>query len=100
MAAGEVEAIVIKQMRTMLRTPEIIVNTWQADGDVSERDVGEALRRLDPVWEELFPVEQQRLVQLLIGQVDMARDGVQVHLRSGGLGFLAHQLGVGKGVTV
>ena len=98
-AAGEVEAIVIKQMRTMLRTPEIIVNTWQADGDVSERDVGEALRRLDPVWEELFPVEQQRLVQLLIGQVDMARDGVQVHLRSGGLGFLAHQLGVGKEVT-
>ncbi|MBF0460873.1 MAG: recombinase family protein [Magnetococcales bacterium] len=99
-AAGEVEAIVIKQMRTMLRTPEIIVNTWQADGEVSERDVGEALRRLDPVWEELFPVEQQRLVQLLIGRVDMAKDGVQVHLRSGGLSLLAHELvDIGKEVT-
>ncbi len=99
-AAGEVEAIVIKQMRTMLRTPEVIVNTWQADGEVSERDVGEALRRLDPVWEELFPVEQQRLVQLLIGRVDMAKDGVQVHLRSGGLSLLAHELvHIGKEVT-
>ncbi|MBF0461757.1 MAG: recombinase family protein [Magnetococcales bacterium] len=99
-AAGEIEAVVIQQVRTMLRTPEVIVNTWRADDGVSERDVAEALRRLDPIWEELFPVEQQRLVQLLIGRVDVAKDGVQVHLRAEGLGLLAHELtDIGKEVT-
>ena len=91
-AAGDIEVIVIQQVRTMLRTPEMIVQTWQADGEVSERDVSEALRRLDPVWEELFPIEQQRLVHLLIGRVDVATSGVQVHLRAAGLDTLARGL--------
>ena len=91
-AAGDIEVIVIQQVRTMLRTPEMIVQTWRADGEVSERDVSEALRRLDPVWEELFPIEQQRLVHLLIGRVDVATSGVQVHLRAAGLDTLAREL--------
>ena len=33
---------------------------------LSERDVINALERLDPVWEELFPAEQTRVVQLLV----------------------------------
>ncbi|MBF0311629.1 MAG: recombinase family protein, partial [Magnetococcales bacterium] len=52
----------------------------------------EALRRLDPVWEELFPVEQQRLVQLLIARVEVERGGVKVHLRAEGLDTLAREL--------
>ncbi|MBF0141816.1 MAG: recombinase family protein, partial [Magnetococcales bacterium] len=51
-----------------------------------------ALRRLDPVWEELFPVEQQRLVQLLISRLDVEQSGVKVHLRTAGLDTLAYEL--------
>ncbi len=91
-AAGEIEAVVIQQVRTMLRSPEMVVKTWQANEEVSERDVSEALRRLDPVWEELFPVEQQRLVQLLIARVDVEKSGVKVHLRAEGLDTLAREL--------
>ena len=95
-AAGEIEAVVIQQVRTMLRSPEMVVKTWQVGNEekdeIKERDVSEALRRLDPVWEELFPVEQQRLVQLLIARVDVAKRDVKVHLRAEGLDTLGREL--------
>jgi len=43
------------------------------------------LERLDPVWDELFPAEQARIVQLLVARVDVAVDGIEVHLRTNGL---------------
>ncbi|MBF0341071.1 MAG: recombinase family protein [Magnetococcales bacterium] len=90
--AGEIEAMVVGQVRTMLKSPEMIVKTWQSADGIDERDVGEALRRLDPVWEELFPVEQHRLIMLLISKVDVERSGVKVHLRAEGLDTLAREL--------
>ncbi|MBF0147611.1 MAG: recombinase family protein [Magnetococcales bacterium] len=95
-AAGEIEAVVIQQVRTMLRSPEMVVKTWQVGNNeglgIRERDVADALRRLDPIWEELFPVEQQRLVQLLIGKVEVGKGDVKVHLRAEGLDTLAREL--------
>ncbi len=96
-AAGEIEAVVIRHVRAMLRAPEMVVKTWQASAGVHERDVVEALKKLDPVWEELFPVEQQRLVQLLIGAVEVSKGDVQIHLRAAGLDTLARELnGIGN----
>jgi site-specific DNA recombinase len=57
--AAELEAAVVDQLRGLLRAPEIIVRTWRAArqllGDIKEADVREALQRLDPLWDELFP---------------------------------------------
>ncbi|GAB0057957.1 hypothetical protein SIID45300_02291 [Candidatus Magnetaquicoccaceae bacterium FCR-1] len=91
-AAGEIEAMALSQVRTMLRSPEMVVKTWQSEEGLNERDVVEALRKLDPVWEELFPVEQQRLVGLLISRLDVEKGGVEVHLRATGLNTLAREL--------
>ncbi len=48
------------------RSPEVVVATWRAAGPqieaLSEGAVREALERLDPLWEELFPAEQTRIV--------------------------------------
>jgi site-specific DNA recombinase len=64
--AGEIETAVIDQLRGLLRAPEIVVRTWRAAretvGDISEAEVREALERLDPLWNELFPAEQARIV--------------------------------------
>ena len=90
--AGDIEAVVIQQMRTMLHTPEMVLKTWQEDKSLRKQDVADALQQLDPVWEELFPVEQQRLVQLLIANVDVTQNAVKVHLRSDGLGTLTREL--------
>jgi glutathionyl-hydroquinone reductase len=86
--AAEIEGAVIDQLRGILRTPEIIVGTWRAArsmGDISEADAREALSRLDPLWEELFPAEQARIVQLLVERVDVSHDEVDIRLRTEGL---------------
>jgi site-specific DNA recombinase len=91
-AAGDIETLVMSQVRNMIKLPELIVKTWEAHDQIHERDVAEALRRLDPVWDELFPVEQQRLVQLLISQVNVSKGGIKVHLRAEGIDTLAREL--------
>ncbi|MBF0384100.1 MAG: recombinase family protein [Magnetococcales bacterium] len=91
-AAGDIEAVVIQQVRTMLQTPEMVVKAWKAEKGLRKRDVIEALKLLEPVWEELLPVEQQRLIQLLIARVDVHKESVQIHLRSEGLDTLANEL--------
>jgi site-specific DNA recombinase len=94
--AAEIEAAVIDQLRGMLRSPEVIVATWRAARSgiegLSEDDVREALERLDPVWDELFPAEQARIVQLLVARVDVAVDGIEIHLRTQGLTSTFRQL--------
>jgi hypothetical protein len=94
--AGEVEAAVIDQLRGMLRAPEVIVGTWLAakpeiDG-LTEGEVREALEGLDPLWDELFPAEQARIVQLLVERVDIRIDGLELRLRTEGLGRLVSDL--------
>jgi site-specific DNA recombinase len=94
--AGEIEAAVIDQVRALIRTPEIVVRTWRAakvkDTAISENDVLEALQRLDPVWEELFPAEQARILQLLVERVDVSLDGIDIRLRTDGLTSLVADL--------
>ncbi len=94
--AAEIESAVIEQVRVLLRSPEIIVRTWRVvrqtlDG-LSEADVREALQRLDPLWDELFPAEQARVVQLLVDRVDVSPDGADIRLRTEGLTSLVADL--------
>ena len=67
--AAEIEAAVVDQLRAVFRQPEIIIGTWKAakphDGEITEAKVREALMQFDPLWDELFPAEQARIVQLL-----------------------------------
>jgi DNA invertase Pin-like site-specific DNA recombinase len=94
--AAEIENAVIGHLRGLLRAPEIIVRTWRAArqtvGEISEKEVREALERLDPLWDELFPAEQARIVQLLVERVDISLDGADIRLRTEGLVSLVADL--------
>jgi hypothetical protein len=91
--AAEIESAVIDQLRGIFRQPEIIVGTWRAaraeQGDITEDEVREALTQLDPLWDELFPAEQARIVQLLVERVDVGVDGIAMRMRTNGLQALA-----------
>ena len=96
MDTDEVCAAVIEQVRGILRSPEIIVRTWRVarrsiEG-LTEADVREALERLDPLWDELFPAEQARIVQLLVERVDIGVEGADIRLRTQGLTSLVADL--------
>jgi DNA invertase Pin-like site-specific DNA recombinase len=94
--AAEIENAVIDQLRGLLRAPEIVVRTWravrQSIKDISEAEVREALERLGLLWDELFPAEQARLVQLLVERVDISPHGADIHLRTEGLTSLVADL--------
>ena len=94
--AAEIETAVVDQLRHLLRAPEIIVATWReaatADNRISEAEVRDALVRFDPLWDELFPAEQARIVQLLVERIDVRTDGIALRLRPNGLHSLAAAL--------
>jgi hypothetical protein len=98
--AAEIETAVVDQLRALLRTPEIIIATWRAAREeevgITETQVREALLNLDPVWDELFPAEQTRILQLLVERVDVHLDGLDVKLRVDGLHTLVSDLRVGQ----
>src|ERR1700704_1685873 len=56
--------------------------------NITEADVREALEQLDPLWDELFPAEQARIVQLLVEGVEIQEDGVEIRFRVDGLASL------------
>jgi hypothetical protein len=93
--AGEIEALVLDQLRALLRQPEVVVGTWRAareeEADITEEDTRLALERLDEMWGELFPSEQARIFGLMVDRVEVGTDGADVRLRLEGLGSLARE---------
>jgi site-specific DNA recombinase len=94
--AAEIERIVIDQIRSLLQTPEVIVQTWRAarktSKDLAESEVRGALLEFEPLWNELFPAEQARIVELLVERVDLQPDGIDLRLRVEGLTSLCSEL--------
>jgi site-specific DNA recombinase len=44
------------------------------------------------VWNELFPAEQARIVQLLVERVDVQEDAIEVRIRTEGVASLVAEL--------
>ena len=94
--AAEIERIVIEQIRSLLMTPEVIVQTWRAakktDRAISETEVRDALAEFEPLWSELFPAEQARIIELLVERIDLSSTGIDLRLRVAGLTSLCNDL--------
>lgn len=94
--AAEIEHIVLGQIRVILQAPEVIVQTWRAARkhrqDLTESDVRKTLVEFDELWNELFPAEQARIVELLVGRIDLHPDKIDITLRIEGLTSLCAEL--------
>lgn len=99
--AGEIEGLAMAQIRALLRQPEIMVGTWRAARaeapDLTEAEVRDALGRLDPLWDELFPGEQERIVRLLVERVTVGNGGAEIKLNLEGLAGLARDMAANQG---
>jgi hypothetical protein len=88
--AAEIEAAVLEQIHLALRSPEILVATWRAcqrhsaGADLDEAHVVIAMQRIGAVWEQLFPIEQQRITQLLIERIQLHGQGLDILWREDG----------------
>jgi site-specific DNA recombinase len=82
--AMEIEAAVLAQVHKTLQEPEMIVGVWQASMALRERkemdepSILVAMRQMSEVWENLFPIEQSRIMRLLIERVQLHEDGLDI----------------------
>ncbi|WP_375572675.1 recombinase family protein [Seohaeicola saemankumensis] len=94
--AGEIERAVIDQVRAVFRQPEIIAGAWDAAKghcrDITLNEARMALQQFDPLWDELFPAEQARIIALAVERVDIGTDAINVRMRVDGLAELAQEL--------
>jgi site-specific DNA recombinase len=99
--ADEVEGLVLAQVRRLLASLELVARIITAvrreNGAaeaplLDETEVIEALGALEPVWDELYPAEQARIMRLLIERIDVAPDGISVTLHAAGIRSLVAEL--------
>lgn len=74
------------------RLRELAAEGGGQDDMPSEQGVAEALRTIEPLWEELFPAEKERIVRLLVETVTVRPDGLSIRLRPTGLITLAAEV--------
>jgi len=60
---------------------------------MTEDEARLALERLGPLWEEIFPAEQARMIHLLGDRLDVGAGEGDVRLKLNGLGNLVRDLG-------
>jgi len=65
---------------------------------LTESDVRSSLLAFDPLWNELFPAEQSRIISLLVERVDVRTDRVDIKLRIDGVTSLLGEL-IGNSIT-
>lgn len=86
--ADGIEAAAISQIKTVLTSAEAIASVCACikhnKGQIDEASAVIAMHRLSDVWEQLFPAEKHRLINLMVERVDLVQ---------GGLKFKWHELG-------
>jgi hypothetical protein len=79
-----------RHVQKLLAMPELVARTWAAakregEDKITEREVTVLLADFATVWNELFPAEQARIVQLLVERGDVQEDALEVRIRADGL---------------
>ena len=88
--AAEIENAVLTQVHQILQAPEMMVAVWQSAQilqeciTLDEPTIMVAMRQIGTVWDHLFPVEQHRIVRLLIERVQLRADGLDIVWRDDG----------------
>jgi site-specific DNA recombinase len=90
--APEIEAAVVAQIRTVLKSPEAIaavVRHIEHNGaQVDEATIVLAMSRMNDIWDQLFQPERHRITHLLIERIDLVntaeRQGINIKWRKVG----------------
>ncbi len=89
MPAGEIEGVVVEQLRGVLRAPEILAEAVRevnlARPDISEADAIQTLQSIDQVWDHLFAAEQACIAKALIERITVRKDGITIKWKTKGM---------------
>ncbi|MEF8733286.1 MAG: recombinase family protein [Candidatus Accumulibacter meliphilus] len=94
--AEPIEQLVLAQVYAALRAPEVVQSVCDTVAattpEVTEPEVVLALRHLEDVWDQLFPAERQRIVNLLIERVTLRNEGIEIVWRDIGWATLVGEM--------
>ncbi len=94
--AGELENIVLNQIRVAICTPEMMVRVWREsikdNHGITEQQVRDGLQNMHMIWDELFPLEQARLLRLLIEKIIVNHDRIDIRIHAEGLNSLIRDI--------
>lgn len=89
-SAPAIEDIVLEQLRKVLQTKsaqEILIKMG-----FSQETVNGCAKDFDAIWDELFPRERQRIINLILERVDVYVDHVDIEIKTNGLTTFAGEL--------
>ena len=62
------------------------------DYQISDNQIIKAFQSINKVWDELFPVEQARIINLLVQDIVIKPDGVSINIYRKGLSSLNNEI--------
>ena len=93
--AGPVEEQVVNEVVRILKSPEILMHIdklAEENKEITREDVIDALQNLNEVWNYLYPVEQRKIVKMLVTSVLIQNNGLKLNLNLDGLNRLLIEL--------
>ena len=82
------------EIRRVLRTPETtaqVIAKLDRD-DIPEADAIAALQQFPELWDQLFPGEQARIIQLLVRRVTVTAEGLVIDMRTDGIAGVMREM--------
>ena len=89
-AADDLESIILDQIEEMLRSPQVQEQLIGEDLDADT--VKRYTEQFATIWQAIFPIEQYRILHLLIEHVDVYEDHLDIEFRTGGIKDLIKEL--------
>jgi DNA invertase Pin-like site-specific DNA recombinase len=88
-AAEQIEPIIIAQMRQFFTAPEVIhrthIRAQMHEPNITVDEVRKGLAQFDDIWDQLFPLEQNRILQLIVKRIQISLDGVNITYQPNGI---------------
>ena len=82
-AASEIEEIVLAQVQKILLS-QTVQDCLVGDG-LDQETVKRYAENFSEIWSEIFPIERQRILDLLLERVSVFNDHVDVEIKTGGI---------------
>lgn len=87
----------LAQVRGILASPEVVTQVWceickrmdKSTSGMTEMQVTVAMNRIDLIWDQLFPLKQHRILELLIDRVIISPNELLVRMHPNGVENLA-----------
>lgn len=87
--AEQIEPIIIGQLRSFFVAPEVIHRTHQRaqmhEPNITVDEVRRGLAQFDEIWDQLFPLEQNRIMQLIVRRIQVGVDGITITYQPNGI---------------